>query len=232
MSLVMDILIVAFLALGGYAGWKAGILKTLVKFVGIVAIIIMALSFKDTIVAVLFKYLPFFNYGGIFNDLFSINIFVYNAIAFLIIFILLYCLLSIVLSVTGFLNTLLNLTIVWILPSKILGAIVGVLSAWVYLLAAIYILGQLPPVAGIVYESNLAPVMMKYTPIVNKMASKTTDGMNDIIKMLKKVDKDTDRESLDLQILTKAMSAGLINQEQFESLILDEKLKMDNVMFG
>ena len=56
--------------------------------------------------------------------------------------------------------------------------------------------------------------------------------MNDIIKILKNADKDTDRESLDLQILTKAMSAGLITQEQFESLILDEKLKMDNVMFG
>lgn len=231
MSIVIDILIVAFLALGGYAGWKAGILKTLVKFVGIVAIIILALSFKGTVVAILFKYLPFFNYGGSYASLYSINIFVYNAIAFLIIFVLLYCLLSIILSVTGFLNTLLNLTIVWILPSKILGAIVGVLSAWVYLVAAIYILGQLPLTAGIIYESNVAPKMVEYTPLINKMASKTTDGMQEIYKLLKD-NKDEDKDTLDLQILTKAMAAGIITQEQFESLILDEKIKLDNVMFG
>ncbi len=232
MGIIIDILIVGFLVLGGYAGWKAGILKALIKFVGVVAVIILSLTLKDYIVAVLFKFLPFINYGGIFDELYSINIFVYNAIAFLIVFIVLYCILSIILSVTGFINTILNLTIIWILPSKILGMIVGVLSAWVYIVAVIYILGQLPFTANFIYESNMAPKMVSYTPVINNLASKTTDGMKEIYDALKDSDDSTSKEALDLQILTKAMSAGLITKEQFDSLILDEKLKLDNVMFG
>ena len=231
MSLLIDIVLVFLLALGGYHGWKAGLLKTLVKFVGIVAITIIALSLKDYLSAFLMKILPFFNFSG-YQDLLSINIFIYNALSFVVIFILLYCLLNIILSITGFLNTLLKFTVIWILPSKILGAIVGVLEMYIFILALLFVLAQFPLSTNYVYTSNIAPAMLKYTPIVGTFISQTSQSMMQINEILKEDNKDKTTQELDLQILTRALSSGIISKDLLQELIDEEKLDFKNVSFG
>lgn len=232
MSLVVDIIIVALLALGGYLGWKAGILKTLVRFVGLVAITILAFTFKSYLAKFLLGIIPFSDFGGIFEGIYSINIFLCNGIAFLVIFILLYCLLNIIISVTGFIDTLLKFTVIWILPSKILGSVVGVLEGWVFVLVALVGLSQFTFTTNMVYESNIAPVMMKYTPVVGKLARGTAESMNDVYKILKEAPKDTDRSNLDLRVLQEAISAGIITTGEATELIDTGKLPFENVLFG
>lgn len=232
LSLIIDILIVLFLALGGYYGWKAGVLKALVKFVGLIAIAIISFTLKGYLSTIFIKYLPFINLGGVFNELYSINIFVYNALAFLIIFILLYCVLNIILSITGFLNTLLKFTIVWILPSKILGAIVGVLEAWVFILLALFVLAQIPYTTSSIYASNIAPAMMKYTPLIGPFVEKTANSMEEIYVMVKDGIKEGSIQDLDLQILVKALGSGIVTKDQLNELIDEGKIEYENVSFG
>lgn len=231
MSIVLDIIIIGLLALGGIIGWKAGVLKSLVKLVGLISITILALTFKGSLASFLMDFLPFANLGGAFDGLLSINIFIYNAISFIIIFILLYCLLNIVLSITGFLDTLLKFTVVWILPSKILGAIVGVFEYWLFILVLVFTLAQFPISSDFVYTSNIAPVMMKYTPIIGPLVRTTANSMDQINELLKNNDGLTERE-LDLQILTRALSSGIISKDQLNRLIEEEKLDFKNVAFG
>lgn len=232
LSLIVDIVIVFLLALGGYHGWKAGVLKALVKFVGLIAIAIVSFSLKGYLSNIMIKYLPFINLGGIFDGLYSINVFVYNAIAFMIIFVLLYCILNIILSITGFLNTLLKFTIIWILPSKILGAIVGVLEAWIFVLLALFVLSQIPYTTKLVYSSNIAPAMMKYTPLIGPFVERTTESMDQIYEMLKEGTKDKTMQELDLQILIRAIGSGIVTKDQLNELIDEEKLDFENVSFG
>lgn len=231
MSLIIDIIIVFLLALGGLLGWKAGVLKTVVKFVGLLAITIISLSLKNILSAFLMKTFPFFNFPG-YNDMLSINIFIYNAISFILIFVLLYCLLNIVLAITGFLNTLLKFTVIWILPSKILGAVFGVLEMYLFILIAFFVLAQVPFTTNFVYTSNIAPVMMKYTPIVGPFVSRTSASMAQINEIMKQDNKDKTTQDLDLQILTRAISSGIISKDLLKELIEDEKLDFKNVSFG
>ena len=231
MSLVIDIIIVFLLALGGLLGWKAGVLKTLVKFVGLVAITIIAFSLKNVLSTFLMQTFPFFNYPG-FTDLLSINIFVYNAISFILIFVLLYCLLNIVLSITGFLNTLLKFTVIWILPSKILGAVFGVLEMYLFIFVALFVLAQIPFTSNIALAGNIPTVMMKHTPIVGPFVTRTASSMAHINEIMKEDNKDKTTQDLDLQILTRALGAGIISKDLLQELIEDEKLDFKNVSFG
>lgn len=231
MSLAIDILIVAFLALGGWAGWKAGVLKTLVKLIGLVAIVILSYTLRGYVMDTILDYAPFFNYGGIFNEVYSINIFVYNAIVFLVIFILLYCILNIVIALTGFIDTLLKFTVIWIIPSKIGGAILGVLEAWIFIVLAASILGQITVTSTVVFESNIAPFMLNHTPVVSKLVGSTASSMKDVIDLVK--EGSDDRKGLDLSVLQKAINAGIITKEKAQEFIDTEKFtNMEGVMFG
>lgn len=234
MSLVVDIAIIALLALGAYKGWRAGVLKSLVKFVGLVAIVILSFTFKDYLANFLMDIVPFYNYGGLFDEIYSINIFVFNGLSFLVIFILLYCLLSIVISITGFIDTLLKFTVIWVIPSKVAGAIVGVLENWVFVLVILSVFAQLTFSAPAVYSSNLAPIIMEKTPIVGKLMKSTSESMKKIYTTLEeaKDDKEMTREALDIKVLQQAIGSGLITTEKATELMEIGKLPFENVLFG
>ena len=81
MKTVVDILIIVFLLLGTYAGWRKGLIKSLVNFVGLIAVVILSFYLKTFIANFLIDKMPFFNFAGL-NGLSSINILIYNVIAF------------------------------------------------------------------------------------------------------------------------------------------------------
>ena len=82
MKSIVDILIIVFLLLGTYAGWRKGLIKSLVNFVGLIAVVILSFYLKTYIANFLIDKLPFFNFAG-FDGLSSVNILVYNVIAFI-----------------------------------------------------------------------------------------------------------------------------------------------------
>ena len=127
LSTVVDILIIVFLLLGTYAGWRKGLIKSLVNFIGLIAVVILSFYLKTFIANFLIDKMPFLNFAGL-NGLSSVNILIYNIISFIFVFIILYCVLNIIISITGFSDMLLKFTVIWIIPSKILGALVGLLE--------------------------------------------------------------------------------------------------------
>ena len=78
-STVVDVLIVVLLLLGTYAGWRKGLIKSLVNFVGLITVVILSFYFKTYLANFLIDTLPFFNFAGL-NGLSSINILIYNII--------------------------------------------------------------------------------------------------------------------------------------------------------
>lgn len=233
MGLAIDIVIIAFLILGTYMGWRKGLIKSAVQFIGLVAIVILSYTLRYPLVEAMIDYLPFFSLAG-FEGLTTMSILVYNVVAFLVIFVLLYCLLSIILALTGFVDTLLKFTVIWILPSKIGGAILGFLEAWVFLFLVVFVAGSFNVTANYILDSKVSNVMINHTPVIGSYLSGVTKGATEIyssIKTLREDETKTDEE-LNLYILQLEISNGLITKEKAQELVDTDKVSVGDVLFG
>lgn len=233
LSTVVDILIIVFLLLGTYAGWRKGLIKSLVNFIGLIAVVILSFYLKTFIANFLIDTMPFLNFAGL-NGLSSVNILIYNIISFIFVFIILYCVLNIIISITGFIDMLLKFTVIWIIPSKILGALVGLLESWVYLYLVLFILSAFNVTSSFILGSKVATFMLDETPIVNSVFEGTISTIKSIYKNVEEFEKDETKttEDLNLRILQIEITNGLITKEKAQELIDSGKINLGNVMFG
>ena len=124
---IVDILIIVFILLGAFIGFRDGFTKALVNAVGVIIVTVIAYVLKNPVSEILMSFMPFFNFGGIT----SLNIVLYEVIAFLLVFSVLMIILKIVAVTTGIFETFLKFTIVLGIPSKILGAVVGAIKNYI-----------------------------------------------------------------------------------------------------
>ena len=143
---IVDILIIVFILLGAFIGFRDGFTKALVNAIGVIVVTAIAYVLKNPVSEILMSFMPFFNFGGIT----SLNIVLYEVIAFLLVFSILMIILKIVAVTTGIFETFLKFTIVLGIPSKILGAVVGaiknyilVFSLYMFYLFQLFHLGSL-----------------------------------------------------------------------------------------
>ncbi len=233
MKMIVDILIVVFLLLGTYAGWRKGLIKSLVNFIGLVAVVILSFYLKTFVANFLIDKMPFFNFAGL-NGLSSVNILIYNVISFVFVFVILYCVLNLIISITGFIDLLLKFTVIWIIPSKILGAIVGLLETWVYLYLVLFVLSAFNVTSSFVLDSKVGTFMLDNTPIVNNVFGGAYDTIKNVYNDIEAYEKDENKttEDLNLRILQIEINNGLITKEKAQELIDSDKIDLGNVMFG
>lgn len=233
MSIVVDIIIIIFILLGMYGGWRRGLIKSIVNLVGLIAVIIIAYSLRYSVAEFLIDNMPFFNYLG-FEGLTTINILVYNMLAFIVIFVLLYCALNIIIALTGFIDTLLKFTVIWILPSKIGGAIVGFLETWVFIFVLLFALQSFNMTANWIIDSKVSNVILNHTPVLGNYLYGATNAARDIYSNINGYDKNDKSKitDLNLYILQTEISYGLITKEKAQELIDIGKVSVGDVTFG
>lgn len=228
MSTLVDIILVIFLVLGTYAGTRKGLIKTAVSFIGLVAIIIISYSLKTPVANFLIDNFPFFQYYG---GLTSLNILVYNLVSFVVIFILLYCILNIIITLTGFIDTLLKFTVIWIIPSKIGGALLGFLEAWVFLFLILFVLTQFNVTNNFINNSTVSDIILNHTPVVGTFLGNASNAAKDIYATINE-NKNSDVNTLNLTMLQIEINYGLITKDKAQELIDTGKMGIDNVLFG
>lgn len=230
MNLFVDILLLVFLMLGTYVGLKKGLIKSAVSFIGLVAIVIISYVLKTPIANFLIDNLPFFQFSGTIAGLTSLNILIYNLLSFIVVFILLYCILNIIITLTGFIDTLLKFTVIWIIPSKIGGAILGFLESWIFIFLAVFVLAQFSFTNAYIKDSTISNIILNNTPVVGTVLGNASKAAQDIYEEIDKNTKDT--SSLNLTILQIEINYGLITKEKAQELMNIGKLGIDNVLFG
>ena len=168
---IVDILIIIFILLGAVVGFKQGFTKSLVSFVGIVIVTILAYFLKNPVSEFLMSFCPFFSFGGIIKGITVLNIAVYEVIAFLLVFAILMIVLRALLFATGILETILKFTIVLGIPSKILGAIVGVIKNYIIAFFVLYLL-SMPNFVDVefVKDSKFREPILRNTPLLSNAA--------------------------------------------------------------
>ena len=81
---IVDIVLIVLFVYAAFKGWKTGGISSLINLVGTLVVIVGSYYLKNPISVLLYKNLPFFSFGGLFAGISSINIIVYEIIAYLI----------------------------------------------------------------------------------------------------------------------------------------------------
>ena len=128
---VLDIGIILVLLMFLIVGFKQGVIRELLAFIGIVLIFYISFALSGYCGNILALCLPFIEFKGVLEGVSAINILVYNIIAFMIIFCILLTIYEIIIKFSKALQKIVNMTIVLLIPSKLLGALVGLIKGYI-----------------------------------------------------------------------------------------------------
>ena len=226
---MLDIIIIMFIILGALIGFKRGIIKQSVITVGMVLVIIFSFLLKNPVSSFLYEHLPFFNLFGVYENISIINILLYEVIAFFIVFSLLSILFLVLVKVSSIVEKLLKVTVILAIPSKILGAIFGIIEY--YLIAFIVLFVLMQPVFNLNNEkffkdSKIKTVMLDKTPIVSSIIKPTVDTVSEITKITKDKDDYTDKE-FNCKITNIMVKNKVIEKKSLEYLYESGKINKD-----
>ena len=107
---IVDVIIILIIMLWGVIGLKRGVVKQSVMTLGTILIFVLAFYLKNPLADFLSLNLPFFNFGGIFKGVTSLNIILYQLIAFIIVVSILQIGLNILTRVSGIIEKILKYT--------------------------------------------------------------------------------------------------------------------------
>ncbi len=226
---ILDIGIIIFIIFGGILGLKRGFTRELVEAIGFIVVIVLAYFLKNPLSVLMYEYLPFFNFGLLKNvEIF--NILIYEGIAFIICILVLSALLKVVLLATSVFEKILNTTIILGIPSKIAGAIIGLLHHFIVAFAILYVLAIFCFDVDFVNESELKNKILNNTPLLSNIADK---GMNIINEFLVLKDQYTDssisEDEFNYQAIELFLKYDIITPESLERLIEKGKIsEFDN----
>ena len=226
---VIDIIILLVIAFGAVIGFHNGFTKQLVSFVGFIVVIILSYLLKNIISGFLYEHLPFFGFGGVLKGVTVLNIALYEVIAFLIVFSILMIIFRVLLKVTGIFETILKFTIILGIPSKLLGAIVGVIQSLCYAFIGLYVLSF--PIFNIdgMEESKIRNMILDNTPILSTIAEDSLDVFKEFKTLKTKYDGKESAAAFNLEALDLFLKYKVVTVESVERLKEKGKISIPNM---
>ncbi len=218
---IVDIVVILILLCGLVVGFKRGVIKQTVKFVGSIAVFAGAFIFKTPVAMFLHNNFPFIN----FNGLSSLNILLYEIIAFVLLLIVFGIILKLLTLISGWIEKLFRMTIILSIPSKILGAVVGFFEAYLMVFVLMLILSTPIINIKIVNESYSKDYILNKTPILSDLSSNIISTFTEIWELRNSEEKD----NLDQQIYEILENNKFITKENITKLIESGKIKSEDV---
>ena len=224
---VVDVIIIALLILGGVAGFKAGVIKKLTDFIGMFVVIILAFYLKNYISVIMYGNLPFFNFFGLINGIDTLNILLYEVIAFLVIFIALLFVLKVVLMLTGLVEKILKATVILSIPSKLLGIVVGVIEMYVYLFLILVIVSLPIFDSSFLKDSKMNNFILNNTPVLSGVSEEIIDIYGDVYNIIDNR-KNKTNEQLNEEILKVLIDKKVVTKESAKKLVDKNKIHIND----
>ena len=221
---IVDAIVILFLLLGAVLGFKKGAIRSLVGLVGTIAVVVIAYYLKNPVAELLYNFVPFFFFFCSWQGLATLNILLYEGIAYVLVFVILYGILSLILKLTGIIEKVLTMTIILGIPSKIIGAILGFLEAVVFSFIILFVLLQFNGSHTWIKESSVAMSILDKTPLIGTMVSDTYDAILEISDLDEKYKDSNDLDAYNGEILSIMLKYHVITPESARKLIEDDKL--------
>lgn len=221
---IFSVIVILLIISSGVMGLKKGFLKESVVFIGTILVYIISFLLKDKIGLVLCKWFPFFSFDG----LQTLNILVYQLIAFIFIATILFSIATIIFKLTGIIQKLVDITIILTLPYKILGFIFGILEGYIVMFLILIILAIPLRNVELFKESTVVTKIMYNSPILSKTLGGVPKTIEDILDVTTEIQKtDYNKNKVALDIMKIELDHNIISKE--DTLDLIERGKLDKV---
>lgn len=221
---IFSVIVILLIISSGVMGLKKGFLKESVVFIGTILVYIISFLLKDKIGLVLCKWFPFFSFDG----LQTLNILVYQLIAFIFIATILFSIATIIFKLTGIIQKLVDITIILTLPSKIFGFIFGILEGYIVMFLILIILAIPLRNVELFKESTVVTKIMYNNPILSKTLGGVPKTIEDILDVTTEIQKtDYNKNKVALDIMKIELDHNIISKE--DTLDLIERGKLDKV---
>ncbi len=218
---IIDAIIILFLLMGALVGFKKGVIKSVVSLVGTILVLVLSFTLKNPLSVILYTYFPFFNVG-----ITVLNILIYEALAFVILFAILSSILGIVIKISGIIETLLKFTIILGIPSKILGAIFGLLEMYVFVFAVLYALASFNVQSSLITDSKLANFILGKTPVISNVLDDSYSAVKEVVALNKNYTTTQDKEKLNQDGLDILLKYNVLSVENANKLLEKNKLNI------
>ena len=227
---IVDIIIIVSIVLGVLIGFVRGFFKETVIFIGTILVVVLAFVLKNPLSLILYKNLPFFKFKGIFEGISTLNILMYEILAFIIALAILSIALTIIIKISGIIEKILKLTIVLALPSKLLGAIVGFIQSIVVLYVFLFLLSL--PLLRVPYikDSKYAQMILEKTPVISKVTDGLVKTFNEISDFAdKNIKNNVDKRQTNREMLEIMLKNDVVTSENVKYLSDKGKIDIDNI---
>lgn len=227
---IVDIIIIVSIVLGVLIGFVRGFFKETVIFIGTILVVVLAFVLKNSLSLILYKNLPFFKFKGIFEGISTLNILIYEILAFIIALAILSIALTIIIKISGIIEKILKLTIVLALPSKLLGAIVGFIQSIVVLYVFLFLLSL--PILRVPYikDSKYAQMILEKTPVISKVTDGLVKTFNEISDFAdKNIKNNVDKRQTNREMLEIMLKNDVVTSENVKYLSDKDKIDIDNI---
>lgn len=222
---VFDIGIILLLVMFIIVGFKNRAIRELFALVGIIVVFVLSYSLKGILGNILCIVLPFFKITGVVEGLSVMNILLYQAIAFMIVFAILLTLYEILLKVSKFIQKIVNLTIILILPSKILGGIIAFVKGWIVLFAVFLCLMIPLKNTELFTSSTMVNKIIYNTPVLSSHSSNFINSVEEIYNLEKQLsNKEISKNEANLKTLDLMLKHKIVDKSTVEQLVKLHKL--------
>ena len=222
---IFDVGIILLLIMFLIVGFKNGVIREAFSLIGIIAVFILSFVFKGLLGNLMCIILPFFKLSGVIEGFSVINILIYQIIAFMLVFAILLTIYEIFLKISKFIQKLVNLTIILILPSKLLGAVVSLIKG-VIVLFAVFIVLMIPLKNSELFTgSTMVNQILYKTPILSQSSNNYINTVEEIYNLAEKVsNKEISTNDANLELLDMMLKHKIVNKSTVESLVKLHKL--------
>lgn len=224
---IVDYIILVILILSAVKGFRQGLIPSIVNFVGVFLVFIIAFYLKAPISSLLYQNLPFLSFGGIFKGVIGVNILFYEVIAYGLTIILLGIVFGILKKISIGLQKLLNLTILLNLPSKIIGALIGILEGILFSFILLYIGSVINTTTKYVNESKYSSIILNDIPIINSVTNNLTKSTEEIYDTI--VNNQNDTNKANLETIDILMKYDILSYDSANKLVQDNKLNIKGI---
>lgn len=226
---IIDIIIILILLMGGVIGFKNGVIRQTVSFVGFFIVVILSYFLKDFVSVILYKFVPFFSFSGSLAGVTTLNILIYEVIAFLLVYVILMAIYHFIVRVTRIVETILKFTVILGIPSKLLGMVVGFIEAYIMVFIGLYCLSlpifQIP----MMNESGVRNTILNHTPGLSSAVSKSLNVVNEFADLKEKYKDTTNKNELNKETLDLFLKYNVVRYDTAKELVDSGKLKIDGV---
>lgn len=226
---IVDAIIILIILLGAAVGFKRGFTKQVLSFLGIFVVIVLAFWLKNPVSIFFYEHLPFFKFGGVLKGVTVLNIALYEFVALLILMLIFTTILKVLVFASSIFERILKFTIILGIPSKILGAIVGVIESFVWVFIILYILSLPVFNIGIIKESKFRSNILKNTPLLSHFADNTLKVIEEFTDLKEKYEQTPNANEFNKETLDLFLSYNIITVKSVDKLIEKDKLQIEGI---